>query len=434
MNVLNYFPENLPTFAQQNREFKFWHTEALLNQAGNLIDQAMKQLADFNQLEALEFNVNQDIERLEKEIEIEEKKNVWERDIRVNELYMTYLKNRTEFDKNVNESKLGLKNETGNSLDKDYPNPVHRQISAYSGWIQFNENMAFQQSQIYDQSIADEKRKWLNTDKDLGKQLLDQRKKALDERKVQLVKTKALDYTYQKTLCFNIIDMVYRDCLNRALVAEYGLIKIFGVKSALKELLDKQDDMQYRLNTLYQWVYQQIIFMTAYGQTDQTYTLSVSLRSILSQQDFDDMINCTDEDFIAQFALTKNQFPILSHDNTRLKGIGAYITGKAGILPWTVLVQLPRNVLYTRGGDESWVNFEIPPFCTMGRVRNMESTRPVEFVGMISLNNISPFCSEVKDENGFNQWGINIKKPVSEKERFADIEDIYLELILNANR
>ena len=98
MCELTYFPTTVQTI-DLHKQFRFWHTESLLNQSANLIDQCLKDLTELKQLELIEFNLGQEISRAEKELEIEENKlDSFDRDLFINQNYYEELKARYPLD------------------------------------------------------------------------------------------------------------------------------------------------------------------------------------------------------------------------------------------------------------------------------------------------------------------------------------------------
>lgn len=429
MYELNYFPDEQVISDDLKRQFRFWHVESLLNQSATLASQCLEHLQQFKQLEMLEFNLQQEIIMAEKELEIEEKKKPWDRDVLGNNDYIDYLKNRQQHDDVALRYRKTLMDWTTSPPDSDYGGNHHqREISSWSKLVEYHERCVTDKTQQYEKKNAENKKKWFADDKLLSENLLLLRKQLLLKKKEQVEKTKALDFKYQKDLVFSILNLVFKDCVDRCIIAEEGLVNIFGVQSSLKELLSKQEDMQYKAATLYSWIYEQIIYLTAYAQLDQAFTVCLSLRSLITEEEFT-QIRESGEEALCTFYVPMYLFPINTHSNIRLKGIGAYFLGNAGESPWKLEIKLPGDAVYIRGDDTVGVDQSDVPGCILGRVQKVNASRQLEYAGMISLNNISPISADT--ENAGSLWSLKINRPYAAGEQFGQVDDIIIELNLN---
>lgn len=385
-----------------------------MNQAANLADQCLKDLAELKQLESSDFNLNQEIALAEKIIEIEESKpEFFERDLIVNENYHEGLHARYLYDNQASNLALAITNTGLGQNPKD-------SILLYERYV-------IDTVQKFERQLSEKRRNWFRADSQKNRQLFDFKTEQLATRKTQREKTMALDFAYQKELCLTRLESNYRDSLNRAFIAEDGLEIIYGREPTLGDRLLESEDLQFRVNELRNWIYKSIESVMAYSQLDQSFTTCVSLRYALSEDGFA-TLNSSNEDFNTAFEISRDLFPLGTHQNIRLKGIGAFFVGKVGDIPWRIEIGVPTNAVYLRDADEFTVDQTNVPSCILGRVESRNSVRGVEFGGMVSLNNVSPIAAE---GNSLSQsWRIKIDRPHSTTEMFNNIEDIILELNL----
>lgn len=421
MFELTYFPTRTEK-TKLGTEFRFWHTESLLNQSANLVDQCLKDLREFKQLEMFEFNLGQEIERAEKELEIESNRlDAFERDIFINQNYYDGLIERQHLDgiatSHADNATTYIQNVEMNAAEKHLVN-IRDVITLY-------ERKITDVIQKYERLLTERKSGWYADDKIKNNDFLQFRKTLLQTKKAQLGNTKILDFTFQKQLCFDRLILNFKDCLNRSIIAEEGLEKIYSYSylKTLDDLLNIDDNIQSKINTLYIWVYDAIKFVSAYSQLDQSITICLSLKSLIDPDKFNEL-RTEQNDFNTIFTIPQNIIPYDSHDNLRFKGIGASLIGNVGQTPWKIEFKLPENGLYFRDGNQYPINQKNIPKCILGRVENRNSIRNIEYCGMVSLNNASPI------ENIGSFWTINIIKPNTDNESFSNIDDIIIELNL----
>jgi hypothetical protein len=421
--TLDYFPTEEFKLELKGK-FRFWHTESLLNQSATLIDQCLKDLIQLKQLEALEFNLKQEIANTEKELEIQEKKiDYLARDSILTQCDWDYYDKRHQYSVPILESA-----KSASYVARDFiTNDKQREIANYEANILFNEKniefLAFK-NEIKKNVLQ---KSWVEDDKVKNQEFLDFRKQQLVVRKTQLDKTRALDFSYQKELCLKRLTRNYEDCLNRAVIAEDGLSFIYGYSDSLSSRLLVSDDLQFKITELHNWIYECIVHLTAYSQLDQSFTVCLSLKSLLSANDFHHLTTQT-ETFNINFLVDKSYFPTGTHQNIRFKGIGASLVGKVGIIPWKIEISLPRKAVYLRNADDFEIDQTDVPTCILGRVENRNSFRSVEYGGVISLNNLSPIAADGAELP--NRWSIIISKPKSDVEKFQNLEDVVIELNL----
>lgn len=401
------FPDE-DTIKRFSNEFRFWHVEALLNQSANLIDKCVADLAEFKRLEMLEFTVSQELE-LARELLRDEQ-----------------LRRRREIDATIH-SIWHQKNAKSNH---DSAASVGSKGEVARAYQLFAENLDRQERLDQSEQYLEElKSDILDNDK-----LFQFKNEQLARKLSKFTGTDtALDIQYQMGLCFSRFSRNFDDALKRSIIAQKGLEAVYGRVSKLDPLAvaDTPLDIQKRLSTLYDWIYEAIEFISAYSQLDQGFTVCFSLKSVLTDLE-SQRLSSRDSFFEEYFSIDHNLFPIQTHSNIRLKGIAASLIGNVGHIPWTIEMGLPESCVYNRVSEEGEVVYTIEHSsrmsCILGRVENRNSPRPVEFGGAVSLNNLSPLGV---GEGLKSLWSARITKPIGvSSETFSNIEDIVIELAL----
>lgn len=399
---------NLPLpRAKINRDFRRWHVEALLNQAADLTDRCLDELRELRSLHFAKTQFEIGLEKEENELANDnqlEKNGGYNRNINSIELRLAYLKN--SFFKDVNEI-IRKRNEFNNSLSDDKERKRDH-IELLESLLRINSEPSFEIQALVEQ------KKYAELDFKYSTDLLIQRRTYLKEKKALQGIGGVFSFQDQIEEVEKRLIRDYSDALVRLVKAQEGLKDIYGFDVPLP------NKPQNPVSELSIWNREAIEFIVAYQQLDQAFTKVISIRSILGETQWSLL-----ETNQVSFELDPNLFN--QHENVRFRGIGASIIGKAGIIPWSVIVTLPGKAVYRRQGIDIKPDFNQDdlPSCLIGKVENRNSFRAMEYCGTVSLMNASPIG---QSNNAGGLWRISVIKPDSNSEIFSAIDDIILEI------
>jgi hypothetical protein len=459
---LEYLP-NTEEINLLKSKFRFWHIETLVSQSSQLTEDCLNDLKELYSLKNQSFNYYQEQDEILKNIEIEERflmKFTGDDDI-PNEIDEKSLSIKWETEKSLKDL-----NESTNSSFPYFANPfVIEDPRLGDGMKQSNnDNYYYLQNRLNRNNLEIQKldaelKILYKSEKDKKEQKEKERKEKIIELNKEKIRIRKENEHYSNIFNFELfIDLAnkrlernYQDLVERIFVIEEGLDKIYGIKPTLQfelnqkvfsgkiekytlqeiienPLLSGKEKRIYinkfpiqKINDIYLWLYDKIKYLASYSQLDQSFTSCYSLKELLSNDDFEKLKNSNDV-FENEFRLSKDTFPNLTHENIRFRGIGAFIIGNAGKVPWKIKINFPKNAYYLRNNEENPVDQSQIPSCLLGRVENLNSQRNIEYCGLNSLINISPLSNE--------KFSIKIEKPNVEYELFTDITDVVLEFNL----
>ena len=226
----------------------------------------------------------------------------------------------------------------------------------------------------------------------------------------------------QRDLTLKRLCRDYEEAVNRACVAEEGLRKIYGQVEVASPLPSEAETLGASITNLSIWIRNAMEWLIGYQQLEQSFTRTVSVRSLLNRSAWVQLKQARDS-----FS-TKLQVPaelFRGYDNCRLRGVGAALIGEAGKVPWSINLRLPEEAVYVRSGRHVEVDQATLPVCLLGRVENRRSIHPVEMCGATSLINASPLGRLAPG----GMWSLDIFKPAgANSESFGHLEDVVLEI------
>jgi hypothetical protein len=270
-------------------------------------------------------------------------------------------------------------------------------------------------------TITDNYLNWFASDVTLNQEKLKIRLESIKKKKDASAPGQPFALKWQSEFVWARLSRNYEDALNRALVAEEGLENFYGHRVKENVLPPPNQPIEVSISNLAIWIRNSIEWLVAYQQIDQAFTRVVSVRSLVAKDVWDKLRVARDR-FTISLTIPSDLF--VSHYNVRLRGVGACILGNAGSIPWSMIVQLPKDALYQRSPDDFKLKQNDLPSCLLGRVENRKVSRPLEISGLISLMNASPVGQQTVD----GVWTIEITKPVGTSEKFSEIDDLLLEV------
>ncbi|MCM0081340.1 hypothetical protein L4X63_07035 [Geomonas sp. Red32] len=226
----------------------------------------------------------------------------------------------------------------------------------------------------------------------------------------------------QRDLALKRLCRDYEETVNRAWVCEQGLRKIYDYEELESPLPVEAETLSESLTSLAIWIRSASEWLTRYEQHQQTFTRVISLRALMGRTAWA-VLKQSRESYSTRFRLPPELFK--GHDNCHLRGVGAWLMGDCGAVPWTLVVRVPEEGVYERWGQSVEVDQSGRASCLLGRVENRKSLHPVQMSGENTLLNATPLGLQTPG----GQWYLEIQKPAGAiTESFAHLEDLILEL------
>ncbi|QJD81527.1 hypothetical protein [Spirosoma rhododendri] len=408
-----------PTVEKLKSKFRYWHIEALLNQAADLVEKCIQELKEYN---ALNYAFNQlliEIEVEEKALELDRVRledGYFNREERLADMKLTF------FDKSIKDFDMSL------AEAQKLHNYQTNEGQGAAGWTRAGQNLNEKEIEYYSRVVEEDlimlQRKWARHEVDYNIQSFRDRYDALEKKKSFVAEGMPFAIDRQRDEVAKRVSRNYVDALDRSKVTEQGLEIIYGYNEKIPTDNFDNKPTDQLVTSLAIWIRNAIEFIVAYQQREQGFTRVVSVRSLLSNQEW---IDLEKHDVLLRIPT----YYFENHDNVRIRGIGASIVGNAGKIPWTIKIKVPNSALYTRELNEIRVDQSDLPMCLLGRVENRSSPNPIEICGMTSLINSSPIgIDPMEHVDNKSKWLIKINDSANHNEKFSDIDDILLELIL----
>lgn len=249
------------------------------------------------------------------------------------------------------------------------------------------------------------------------------------EQKVQLASAAGpLDYAFQARALLLRIQRDLSDATDRLVVASAGLRDIYGYPEdfPLLSIRSKGEDQFQlsRLDAAVVWVRDAIRWLAAFSQLDQSFVVSLSLKSLLGEKKFREVISGG----TAFFSIPSKH--LVKHRYMRLRGLSAQsVTSRpTGVL--SIELTPPRRgrfvVLDERGNTKTLeVDQSTMPECVLGRVQDYRVAFVPDISGAISLMNASPMGDEASDDG---RW--RFSATLSGNLSAEDLEDVIVDFRL----
>jgi hypothetical protein len=247
------------------------------------------------------------------------------------------------------------------------------------------------------------------------------RMKALRRRRVLSGKGGPFALNEQRDLALRRLGVNYREALNRAIVAEEGLKRIYDREQPPLPLPEGSETLSAVMTNLSIWIRDSLKWLEAYHQLEQAFTRVVSLRSLLNRNQWTQLKHSRDS-YALKLRVPEELFK--SHHNCRIRSVGASLVGEAGVVPWSLSIKLPEKAIYERVAGMIEVDQSALPPCLLGRVENRRATCPSQVCDNTFLN-----ASPVGVSTPEGAWSIEIFKPLgSGTESFDHLSDIVIEI------
>jgi hypothetical protein len=413
--------------------FRYWHVEAMLNQAADLLDRAVREQNDYHA--AMQANKRLEIEfnRLSSSFATMEKR--FRPD--PHDDYKSEWKMLGYDLAAINRAKDALENATNGA--KAWLNNIAVSNHQLEGWSanatikQIDATIEMYNKPKIEQLIGIAEREY---------QLKEEDKNTVRDEIVTLTAAKEsgkeLDFKGIADRIERRVVQDFYDAYDRLTVASDGLRDLYGYTDRLPAIpqnstdensVDPVDDAS--LNRVALWNRKALQWLAAFQQLDQGSTYVVSLRTVLHQQTFTDLLG--QPTFQATFNPPAGAFAGLSY--VRLRGVSVVVVGTSQAKgPWRGVLTVPSIGLtwYQNDSGGPVPGSNLPqqdiPKCVFGRIDLSSSPRPPEVCGLISLFNASPIAAPN------THFTIEINGQTGTSDDFAGLSDIYIEFNLASRR
>jgi hypothetical protein len=411
------FRQYIPKETRLANRFRRWQVESLLNQAATLMDQCIGDLIQYNSLRAAaQFLQNQIQKDKIDKAELDEKirKGVFLRE------------------KVLAKADLDTLNKTDGGFQStiDYANSATaaagKERNGYETALA-QQNFTDRAIEVIERTVASNiaiiKEAWAKNDEVMARENADDQETMVEDKIEQSSAFGALSFAHQSALAGERLFRNYTDAADRVIAASKGLVEIYGVNFGAPSFHWAANATTNEVvNRMYLWLRFALEWLVSYQQLEQSYTVVLSVRDAITDAEWSKLADGT----VHSFPVSTEHFK--DYENCRLRGIGAYIRGKAGIVPWSLMIRVPQKAIYIRNQKHYAIDQDEIPACRLGRVENQKSFRSVEICGAISLMNASPIGESSSSANA--TWSLQVLSPERSGEHISDVDDIMLELSL----
>ncbi len=173
------------------------------------------------------------------------------------------------------------------------------------------------------------------------------------------------------------------------------------------------------------WTRKAMVFLDRFQATDQSYSISVSLRHSLSVDEWEQGKASGQW----QFRLDEHD-DFLNQRHVRLRGVSMFVVNSDGLSHgvWRAAAA-PPHISFCRHMTTGHVEplIQEVPFCFLGRVDRREAQRTPEIVGLNLLYNLSPLGDQNSGKDAY--WTLRLSERSTDGAKRKDIlQDIQLDL------
>ncbi|ACH40864.1 hypothetical protein Gbem_3872 [Citrifermentans bemidjiense Bem] len=230
----------------------------------------------------------------------------------------------------------------------------------------------------------------------------------------------------QRDLVLKRVCRDYEEAVNRISVAEDGIRLIYGYDGDPSPLTAWAETLSASITSFSIWTRNTLEWLGKYQRREQAFTRAFSVRALMNRNAWGQLRHARDS-FSVKLQVPSELFQ--GFDNCRLRGVSASLIGEAGTVPWSLILRLPEAALFVREGQKVEVDQSRLPACLLGRVENRRSVRRSEFCGMVSHANASPVGRNTAE----GQWSLELFRPTgSATELFAQVDDLIVEIKIAA--
>lgn len=388
-NVVAYRPD--PAVLAAN--FSPWQAEALLCEAATLLDRCLSDLKEYASLDRAWQGYSNDIDILEKEIELDLKRE------------------------RVEEPEQESVREPESAEGTGEPPPEEGSHAEEHREAQQEAKQPPEEGEA--ESLREPAAAEITT-------FLELRAESVRRKKDLAGPGRPFALDEQRDLVLKRICRDYEEAVNRVSVAEDGIRLIYGYDDDPSPVTAWAETLSASITSFSIWTRDTLEWLGKYQRREQAFTRAFSVRALMNRNAWGQLRHARDS-FSLKLQLPPELFQGL--DNCRLRGVSASLIGEAGTVPWSLILRLPEAALFVRGGQKVEVDQSQLPPCLLGRVENRRSVRRSEFCGMVSHASASPVGRNTAE----GQWSLELLRPTgSATELFAQVDDLIVEIKIAA--
>lgn len=382
-NIVSYRPDP----AMLAAEFSPWQAEVLLCEAAVLLERCLVDLKEYTSLDRAWKSYSNDLEILEKEVELDLKRAAEE----------------------APGQEVAPPEEAVQEPEQEPEQEPAAQQSGEETGQEGNEPEIPEAAEVPPEAAS-------------PGTFLGLRSEAVRRKKELAAPGGAFALDEQRDLVLKRLCRDYEEAVNRVAVAEEGLKLLYGYDGEGSPLTSWADTLGSSITGLTVWTRNASEWLVRYQRKEQSFTRAFSVRALMNRNAWGQLRHARDS---FSFRLQVPAEIFQGFDNCRLRGMSASLLGEAGSIPWSALLRLPEDALFLRSGQKVEVDQSFLPPCLLGRVENRRSVRRSEFCGMVSHANASPLGRPTPE--GF--WSLELLRPAgSSSELFAQLDDVVIEM------
>jgi len=388
-NVVLYRPNREALAA----EYNYRHVEALLDEAGDLMERC---LHDFKQYASLDYAWHQFVTELraeEKQVDLDRQRRRWD-----------------------------VAPEEAAAEEEAAPEAPVEEGAAAAPTSALAAGGEEERAEELPEEEAPEAKP--EREEPAVKDRLELRAEAVQRKKDLAAPGQPFALNEQRDLVLRRLCRDYEEAVNCACMAEEGLKKVYGYADVPSSLPSEAEPLSESITNLALWVRNAREWLARYQRQEHHFTRVVSVRSQLNRGMWTQVKHARDN-FSFKLHVPSDLFR--NYDNCLVRGIAASLVGDVGAVQWTVVVRLPQEATFQRGGESVDVDQSDLAPCMLGRVENRKSARPLDVAGVTSHLNVSPIGRATQG----GVWFIELARPSGmNTEAFTHLEDVVLEIAL----
>lgn len=414
-------------------KFRYWHVEPLLVQGMELLERAQRERQLYDTLVAQEATLALEVQAEESLYSIEFNSYNRKSDLANLDgaLPHTRTKHRLSWLNNVRGEQTSIMQNAEEAKDRHVNKKLEQKTDPELPrlWAEFrqqNVNCRLADLDIGDTGYANYEAEAVSRDR---LQRICDRRTILDKKITMIEKGGSLDFWTPAEAASKRFKLDYEEARDRLSIAAIGLERIYG-RSAPLELFESANtkDETDPLLKAFSWTREQLRYLSAFAQSDQIYSISLTLRelAITKKQWIDFCSGSLDLDFEVPAVLLKN------HTRTRLRGVscssnveGDPFSSMALSLTPPSLASYRINTASESVGAFARVSQESPPACILGRVFDYRINLEPELCGAVTLMNLSPWCDPHTAKTAVDlrttKWKARVLQAVKASVPIADI-------------
>jgi len=397
--------DNTISLPDAENEFRFWQVESLVNQAADLLDRCLSDLAIAKSFEVRAFNLTQELNHEGNLLDLEQK--------RIDQYVYDDQENYIKYKISFNEQNKWFHHRARSNTQANRESPSQIELLDLA-----------QEEHGQEHSLLGTYLKWAERDKIFNKDEFEIKRSRLALKKKFVEEGQMLDFRSQAKIARDRCWRDFKDAYHRLLVAQKGLQKLFGYPG--QPFLPKNPvafgEKDQPIHDTVTWVRNTIQWISKFVHHDQFFSVTVSLLEMLGEDEFE----ASRDNNSFKFKIPDSYFR--NHKFIRLRGISAFVNAiQVATKPWGISLETPEESK-VKGSDGGYrdINQRALASLTFGRVEGRDSLRMPEVLGSTSHINSSPLSAD--SDEGY--WKLTLEHTgLTNAERYP-VNDIQLELFL----